>query len=39
MRCGPGATYEQFQELLRRYSRKDAIMVVGHNPSNDGVPE
>jgi phosphohistidine phosphatase len=29
----PGATYEQFQELLRRYSRKDAIMVVGHNPT------
>jgi phosphohistidine phosphatase len=27
----PGATYEQFQELLRRYSSKDAIMVVGHN--------
>ena len=29
----PGATYEQFQELLGRYSRKDAIMVVGHNPT------
>jgi phosphohistidine phosphatase len=29
----PEATFEQFQELLRRYSRKDAIMVVGHNPS------
>lgn len=29
----PGATYEQFQELLRGYSRKDAIMVVGHNPT------
>ncbi|HSY11015.1 MAG TPA: phosphohistidine phosphatase SixA [Verrucomicrobiae bacterium] len=29
----PGATYEQFQDLLRRYSRKDAIMVVGHNPT------
>ena len=29
----PGATWEQFQELLRRYSRKDAIMVVGHNPT------
>ena len=29
----PGASYEQFQELLRRYSRKDAIMVVGHNPT------
>jgi phosphohistidine phosphatase len=29
----PGATWEQFQELLRRHSRKDAIMVVGHNPT------
>ena len=29
----PEASYEQFQDLLRRYSRKDAIMVVGHNPS------
>lgn len=29
----PGASYEQFQDLLRRYSRKDAIMVVGHNPT------
>lgn len=29
----PEASYEQFQELLRRYSRKDAIMVVGHNPT------
>jgi phosphohistidine phosphatase len=29
----PGATWDQFQELLRRYSRKDAIMVVGHNPT------
>jgi len=27
------ATYEQFQELLRRYSRKEAILVAGHNPS------
>jgi phosphohistidine phosphatase len=27
------ATYEQFQELLRRHSRKEAILVVGHNPS------
>jgi phosphohistidine phosphatase len=27
------ATYEQFEELLRRHSRKDAILVVGHNPS------
>ncbi len=29
----PGATFEQFQELLARHSRKDAILVVGHNPS------
>lgn len=29
----PGASYEQFQELLQRHSRKDAIMVVGHNPN------
>jgi len=32
----PGATYEQFQELLRRHSRKDAILVVGHNPTMTG---
>ncbi len=29
----PGASYQQFQELLVRHSRKEAIMVVGHNPS------
>ncbi|MGA2903401.1 MAG: phosphohistidine phosphatase SixA [Candidatus Korobacteraceae bacterium] len=29
----PEATYEQFQDLLRRYSRKEAILVVGHDPS------
>ncbi len=29
----PEASYEKFQDLLRRYSRKDAILVVGHNPS------
>ncbi len=29
----PEASYEKFQDLLRRYSRKDSIMVVGHNPS------
>ncbi len=29
----PGASYEQFQELVSRYNRKDAIMVVGHNPN------
>jgi len=27
------ATYEQFQDLLRRFSGKDAILVVGHDPS------
>lgn len=29
----PGASYDQFQELLRKHGRKDAIMVVGHNPT------
>ena len=29
----PEAGYEKFLELLGRYSRRDAIMVVGHNPS------
>ena len=29
----PEASYEQFQQLLRRHSGKKAIMVVGHNPS------
>jgi phosphohistidine phosphatase len=29
----PDASYEQFQELLARFKDKDAIMVVGHNPS------
>lgn len=29
----PEASYETFQELLRRHSRKDTIVVVGHNPS------
>ena len=29
----PEASYEKFQDLLRRHSRRDAIMVVGHNPS------
>ncbi|MFZ0315029.1 MAG: phosphohistidine phosphatase SixA [Candidatus Korobacteraceae bacterium] len=29
----PEATCQQFQELLRRYGRQDAILVVGHNPS------
>ena len=35
----PEASYEKFQDLLRRHSRKDAIMVVGHNPSMTDVPE
>ena len=29
----PGASFQQFRELLVRHSRKEAIMVVGHNPS------
>ena len=29
----PESEYEEFQELLARYSRHEAIMVVGHNPS------
>jgi phosphohistidine phosphatase len=29
----PESEFEQFQELLGRYSRFDTIMVVGHNPS------
>ena len=29
----PEASYEKFRELLRRHSRRDAIIVVGHNPS------
>ncbi len=29
----PEGSYETFLELLRRHSRRDAIMVVGHNPS------
>jgi phosphohistidine phosphatase len=29
----PGSTYEQFQDLLRRHTREDALMVVGHNPT------
>jgi phosphohistidine phosphatase len=29
----PDATYEQFEQLLARHRNKDAIMVVGHNPS------
>ena len=29
----PEATYEQFENLLARYAKKKAIMLVGHNPS------
>jgi phosphohistidine phosphatase len=29
----PDASYEQFEGLLARHKDKDAIMVVGHNPS------
>jgi phosphohistidine phosphatase len=29
----PESEYEQFQELLARYAKHEAIMVVGHNPS------
>jgi phosphohistidine phosphatase len=29
----PEASYEKFQDLLRRYSGKKAILVAGHNPS------
>jgi phosphohistidine phosphatase len=29
----PGATFQQFKDLLARYSRKEAILLVGHNPN------
>ena len=29
----PEASFAAFRELLNRYSRQEAIMVVGHNPS------
>ena len=29
----PGAAFQSFRDLLNRYSKQDAIMVVGHNPS------
>jgi len=29
----PDATVSQFRELLGRYAKADAIMVVGHNPN------
>ena len=29
----PGASFQSFRDLLNRYSKQEAIMVVGHNPS------
>lgn len=29
----PEAKYEQFREMLRRYSKQEAILLVGHNPN------
>lgn len=29
----PEADFDQFQNMLARYKKNDAIMVVGHNPS------
>ena len=29
----PSASYDQFEQLLARHNDKDAIMLVGHNPS------
>jgi phosphohistidine phosphatase len=29
----PEATYDQFRQLLQRYSGNETVMVVGHNPS------
>jgi phosphohistidine phosphatase len=29
----PGASFEDFRQLLRRNAKQEAIMVVGHNPS------
>src|ERR1700732_4240711 len=29
----PGATFADFRKLLEKYSRLEAIMVVGHNPN------
>ena len=29
----PDAEFEHFQEMLARYRKYDAVMVVGHNPS------
>jgi phosphohistidine phosphatase len=30
---GKDAEYEAFQELVRKHMKRDAIMVVGHNPT------
>jgi len=32
----PEAAYEEFEQLLARHKNKNAIMVVGHNPSQTG---
>jgi phosphohistidine phosphatase len=29
----PEASYENFEDLLRRYAKRKEVMVVGHNPS------
>jgi phosphohistidine phosphatase len=29
----PGATFADFRKLLDKYARREAIMVVGHNPN------
>jgi len=29
----PEASYKEFEELLTRYGKRNAIMLVGHNPS------
>lgn len=29
----PDAKYDQFRDMLRKYSKHEAVMVVGHNPN------
>lgn len=29
----PEATYENFRDMLRKYAKVDAVMLVGHNPN------
>jgi len=29
----PEAKYDQFRDMLRKYPRADAVMIVGHNPN------